>query len=112
MDKAIANIEKQPPEKVGRNCKECDKDLIYRFNRRSREKFIACSGYPDCRYNESLKEKEKPKLLDRQCPECNKELIERKANRTGKPFVGCSGFPKCRYVESNRGKKVKKSEKK
>ncbi|WP_343251732.1 type I DNA topoisomerase [Mycoplasma amphoriforme] len=112
MDKAIANIEKQPPEKVGRNCKECDKDLIYRFNRRSREKFIACSGYPDCRYNESLKEKEKPKLLDRQCPECNKELIERKANRTGKPFVGCSGFPKCRYIESNRGKKVKKSEKK
>ncbi|MCB9804300.1 topoisomerase DNA-binding C4 zinc finger domain-containing protein [Candidatus Peribacteria bacterium] len=38
-------------EKVGRNCPECGKELIYKFSRGG--KFIGCSGYPECKYLES-----------------------------------------------------------
>jgi len=36
------------PEKLGEQCPECGKDLVVREGRRG--KFVACSGYPKCRY--------------------------------------------------------------
>lgn len=39
-------------EEVGRNCPKCGKALVIRFGIRGR--FIACTGFPDCRHTESL----------------------------------------------------------
>lgn len=44
----LANVE------VGRNCPQCNKPLVFRINKRNRTKFIACSGFPECRYVESI----------------------------------------------------------
>ncbi len=43
-----AGWEPPPPEKLGEQCPECGKDLVVRVGKRG--KFIACSGYPKCRY--------------------------------------------------------------
>lgn len=37
-------------EKVGQSCPECEKDLIYRNNKKTGQRFIGCSGFPNCRY--------------------------------------------------------------
>jgi len=41
-----------PAEKVGRQCPDCGKDLVMRKS--ARGPFIGCSGYPKCRYTESV----------------------------------------------------------
>ncbi|WP_245595156.1 type I DNA topoisomerase [[Mycoplasma] testudinis] len=103
VNMAFENIKKEPAEVeyVGRDCDNCGKPLIYRFNPRFRSKFIGCSGFPECKHIEPLN---KPKLLDRECPKCHKQLVERKS-RKGQPFVGCTGYPNCDFIESSRPKK-------
>ena len=51
--------------------------------------FIACSGYPECKYVERKK-------LPFQCPQCGNDIIER-AWRGGK-FWGCAGYPQCKLA--------------
>jgi DNA topoisomerase-1 len=53
--------------------------------------FIACSGYPTCRYV-------KPKSTGLKCPEpgCGGEIVHRKGRGRSK-FYGCSNYPKCGF---------------
>lgn len=39
---------------VGRDCPKCGKPLLIKTNRSNQTKFIACSGFPACRYVESI----------------------------------------------------------
>jgi DNA topoisomerase-1 len=43
-----AGWEPPAPDKLGEACPECGRDLVLRSGRRG--KFVACSGYPKCRY--------------------------------------------------------------
>ena len=65
--------------------------------------FIACSGYPKCRYTKSLLKSDKPMpnvLEGIKCPKCDGDIIERSSKR-GK-FFGCSNYPKCSFISSNK----------
>ena len=55
-------------------------------------KFIACSGYPDCKTT-------KPISLGIACPEpgCGGDLVARRSRR-GSVFYGCSAYPACKFV--------------
>ena len=55
-------------------------------------KFIACSGYPECKTT-------KPVTLGIPCPEsgCQGELVQRRSKR-GRTFYGCSAYPTCKFV--------------
>lgn len=93
-------------QSVGRNCPDCEKELLYRFSRRG--KFISCSGYPDCKFAESL-EPEEPIKTDQKCPECGNDMVVR-SGRYGR-FLGCSKYPKCRgIVAITTGKKCIKKD--
>ncbi len=78
------------PELLDEKCPRCDKALMERHGRYG--KFIACSGYPECRYT-------KPKTVGIKCPqpECDGEIVERKS-RGRRKFYGCSNYPKCRFT--------------
>ncbi len=91
---AKETMEKIPDEPTGRVCPNCGKELFYRISR-YKTKFIGCSGFPDCKYMESLPKEQK--ILDELCPECNHPLIIRK-NKKGQEFIACTGFPKCHYM--------------
>lgn len=93
-------------EKLGENCPDCGKELLIREGRFG--KFIACSGYPKCKYSRNLNEtanetkEEKPKKevvkLEVPCPKCGGDLVQRFSKRGA--FYGCSNYPKCNFISS------------
>jgi DNA topoisomerase-1 len=79
-------------EQVDKRCPKCQRPLIKRWGRYG--KFLACSGFPDCKYSENLD----VETSDKTCPECGKPLII-KHGKFGK-FLACSGYPDCKYTEN------------
>ena len=75
-------------------CTNCGKPMLIKVGRFG--KFLACSGYPDCKTT-------KPYLVKTgiNCPEpdCDGELVER-VNKKKQVFYGCSSYPKCRFATS------------
>lgn len=89
-------------ETLDENCPECGKPLSIRLGKRDR--FIGCTGYPDCSYTRALKENAEAASHDaevvegRSCPDCGGDL-KIKHGRFGK-FIGCGNYPKCKHIES------------
>ncbi len=79
---------------IDEKCPKCGKPLVIKDGRFGR--FKACSGYPDCKFRESLTKRES-KPLDEKCPKCGSQLVQ-KFGRFG-PFVACSNYPKCKYIK-------------
>ncbi len=80
----------------GRKCPECGKDLIVKYGKFG--KFLACSGFPDCKHTESIEES-----VNAKCPEDGGEVIVRKTKR-GKTFYGCKNWPTCKYASWTKPK--------
>ena len=97
-DKEMEGNETQILEKI---CEKCQKNLVRKQGRFG--PFVACSGYPECRYIEKTPQKEEK--LGRKCEKCQKDLVK-KQGRYG-PFVACSGYPECRYIEKTPQKEEK-----
>lgn len=68
------------------NCPDCGKPLRKLFGKFG--EFIACSGYPECKF--ILKEK-----APFNCPQCGGQ-VSRKSWRGGK-FWGCDNYPTCKF---------------
>jgi DNA topoisomerase I len=77
-------------EPTGDMCPKCGKPLLIKAGRFG--KFIACSGYPECKYTQSFQVKTGAK-----CPECGKDLIQR-VSKKRRTFYGCSGYPDCKFL--------------
>lgn len=82
---------------VEENCPECGKPLVIKEGKYGR--FRACSGYPDCRFKESLIKKE-VKPLDETCPDCGSQLVMREGKYG--TFAACSDYPKCKYIKKEK----------
>lgn len=106
VDAADDNMEKIAPEPVGEVCPECGKELIYRKGRFG--KFIACSGFPNCKYSRNIvvKEKKEAVYVEKDCPLCGKKLVKRQSRFRKSEFVGCSGYPSCHYMETLEGEVI------
>lgn len=88
-------------EALDEKCPDCGKPLSIRLGRYNR--FIGCTGYPDCKYTRSLDEDKDsavgPEVVDgRTCPQCGGAL-HLKVGRYGK-FIGCGNYPECKFIES------------
>lgn len=92
VEEAYTKMEKERPEETGELCPVCGKPLVYRHGKYG--KFIACSGYPECKY---IPKVEKSVTVICKCPKCSGDIIVKKTKR-GKEFYGCSNFPKCKYA--------------
>jgi DNA topoisomerase-1 len=86
----VAEKVKLEDEKTGEMCPKCGKPLVVKTGRFG--KFIACSGYPECRHTQSFQVK-----VGVNCPECGKELV-RRVSKKKKTFYGCSGYPDCNFA--------------
>jgi DNA topoisomerase-1 len=95
LNQASENIERvrivKPTEET---CPECGRPMVIKTGRFG--KFLACSGYPDCK-------KTKPFVVKTGvlCPQCGRELVERKTKKK-RVFYGCSGFPKCQFAVNSK----------
>jgi DNA topoisomerase-1 len=86
-------------EKTDEKCPNCGKDLMIKLGRYG--KFLACSGFPECKYTRPLGKEGKPaepQKTDEKCPKCGKDLVL-KESRFGK-FLACSGYPGCKYTKN------------
>lgn len=89
-------------ELLDEKCPDCGKPLSTRLGKRDR--FIGCTGYPDCSYTRAMEEQpgdtsQDAELVEgRDCPECSGPL-KIKHGRYGK-FIGCGNYPKCKHIES------------
>ena len=82
----------KPPVQLEEPCPKCGKPLLQREGQYG--EFIACSGYPKCKYV-------KQELLDVPCPLCKAEIAVRK-NRRGDTFYGCTRYPKCDFTTNQK----------
>jgi len=82
-------------------CEKCGKPMVIKWGRYG--KFLACSGYPDCRNTQELHDPTgasndggtpQPPVIEESCPKCGKSMVLRKG-RFG-PFLACSGYPDCK----------------
>jgi DNA topoisomerase-1 len=79
-------------EKTDRICPKCGSPLIIKLGRFG--KFYACTGFPKCKYTESLKDNK----LNMKCPKCKEGEITEKRTKKGKIFYGCNRYPKCDFA--------------
>ena len=88
-------------------CPDCGKETLIRFGKAG--PFLACSGYPDCRFTSNFIRDEQGRvhLADKEkgsaevtgvCPDCGADLVL-KRSRTGSRFVACSAWPACKRTE-------------
>ena len=76
------------------DCQQCGRKLVRKFGRHG--PFLACPGYPECKYTRPVDEPDEPETLDEKCPECGGDLAIRRG-RFGR-FVACTKYPECRYT--------------
>ena len=84
-----------PVEKVieyAGECPECHRPMVVKTSRFG--KFLACTGYPQCKHTESI-------ALSVKCPKCGEGKIVQKRSKRGKVFYGCNRYPDCDFVSWN-----------
>lgn len=97
--------QKVEEEKTDEKCSKCGKPLQIKTSRYG--KFLACTGFPDCKFTKHYIPEEKKRAekraersinAGRKCPQCGAKLIMRRG-RYG-AFIGCTKYPKCKYLEN------------
>jgi len=84
-------IADEPTDEI---CTLCGRPMVIKLGRYGR--FIACSGYPECKNTKPLLVK-----IGVACPKCGSELVVRQ-NRKKRTFYGCSGYPDCDFTTGGR----------
>lgn len=79
-------------------CEKCGSPMIIKQGKYG--KYLACSGYPDCKNIKSLDTQETGEA----CPKCGSPMIVRQG-RYGK-FIACSNYPDCKYIKNEDGEMV------
>jgi len=97
--KNIVSLKMAKP--LGRACPNCGEELLLRSGRFG--EFIACSGFPKCKYTEQVegaenKTQENTEPSGEVCDKCGKDMIV-KSGRNGQ-FLACSGYPECKNTKS------------
>lgn len=84
------------------DCEKCGQKLMIKWGRFGR--FLACSGYPECKNTKEFVEAEgeikvvaKETETDIDCVKCGLKLVMKKG-RFGR-FLACSGYPECQHTE-------------
>ncbi|MEE8619689.1 MAG: type I DNA topoisomerase [Dehalococcoidia bacterium] len=91
LDKAWANLEKLDLTQTSEEtCPNCSRPMVIKVGRFG--KFLACSGYPDCKTTRPYAVK-----IGVSCPKCRGDLV-RKISKKKKVFYACSNFPECKFA--------------
>ncbi|PAF48530.1 DNA topoisomerase I [Helicobacter sp. 12S02634-8] len=90
-----------PSQKVivptGEFCPQCGKELVKRSGKYG--EFVACSGYPKCKYIQPQESPQTPVEEGGElCEKCGKPMVK-KRGRNGE-FIACSGYPECKNTKS------------
>ncbi len=96
LDEAVQNAEKAlekikiEDEVTDVICEECGKNMVIKYGPHG--KFLACPGFPDCRFTKPYFEK-----TGIECPKCKAELVIKKTKK-GRKYYGCERNPECDFM--------------
>jgi DNA topoisomerase-1 len=84
-------------------CKRCGKIMVIKWGRKG--KFLACTGYPECKNTSDFKTDEEGRIVvvesaeetGEVCPSCGKPMVIR-SGRYGR-FLACSDYPSCKTTK-------------
>jgi DNA topoisomerase-1 len=80
-------VRDEPTDEI---CELCGKPMVIKLGRFGR--FIACTGFPECRNTKPLLTK-----VGVPCPQCKQgEIVERRTKK-GRTGYGCNRFPECDF---------------
>jgi len=92
----IKELRAQNQEVTDRTCPECKKfPLVIKWSKNG--KFLACQGFPACKYTEPL-QKIQTIETDEICDKCGAKMVI--LNIKNNRFLGCSRYPECRNTRS------------
>jgi len=96
LEKKHEEIAKKPTEikLANKDCPKCGKPMLIKRSRFG--EFMACPGFPECRYTESIEDKRTKTGIV--CPKCEQGEVITKKTRKGKIFYGCSNWPECDFA--------------
>jgi DNA topoisomerase-1 len=81
-------------------CAKCGKPMVIKVGRFG--KFLACTGYPECKttkpFGDEAKEVLPPELSNEKCEKCG-SAMQLKRGRFG-AFLGCSNYPTCKNIKA------------
>ena len=80
-------LTEEPTDEI---CEECGRPMVVKLGRYG--KFLACTGYPECKNTKPLLVKTGVK-----CPLCGGEIVERRSKRR-RLFYGCANYPECEFT--------------
>jgi DNA topoisomerase-1 len=82
-------------EPAGEDCEKCGRPMVIKLGKYG--KFMACSGFPECRNSRPLLTR-----VGVACPTCREgEVVERRSKK-GRTFYGCERYPACDFVSWNK----------
>ncbi len=85
-------IKDEPSDEV---CDKCGRPMVIKLGKFG--KFLACSGFPECRNSKPLLQR-----IGVTCPTCKEgEIVERRSKK-GRAFFGCERYPACDFVAWNK----------
>ena len=93
-EKSIERV-KLKDEPSGELCEKCGRPMVIKLGRFG--KFIACSGFPECRNSQPFLEK-----IGVPCPQCREGEICERRSKKGRTFYGCSRYPECDFSAWNK----------
>ncbi len=76
-------------------CPTCGKLLVKKFGRRG--PFLACPGYPECKFTRPVDDAELPTPVEGTCELCGAPLVSR--NGPYGRFISCSRRPDCKFTK-------------
>jgi DNA topoisomerase-1 len=88
IDEIKLSLQKSTEE----TCDICGRPMIVRWGRNGR--FMACSGYPECKNTRPLEQPAPPQETDEKCNVCSSPMVV-KRGRYGE-FLACSRYPECK----------------
>jgi DNA topoisomerase-1 len=96
VKKRTAEIKKGLLEKTDIVCPSCGKhNLVKKFGRNGA--FLACPGYPECKYTQPLDQSELPVPVEGTCPLCGAGLVGR--NGPYGRYIHCERRPECKFTK-------------
>ncbi len=106
IDRAMKHAKRVPREQLDEEsdevCEKCEKPMVIKTGRYGR--FLACTGYPDCRNTRPIESADERALrervseeIDEVCEKCERPMAV-KTGRNGR-FLACTGYPECKNAK-------------
>ncbi len=96
VEKEKTQIKNRLEEKTDVICEKCGRPMVIKWGKNG--KFLACSGFPQCKNTKPLISKEEEEIVNNhKCELCGSPMVI-KTGRFGR-FLACSKYPECKNTK-------------